>query len=185
MSTTQKVETNQAVPSGPSPAAAASKMTSAIVIEARKKNVPQSPWKMNFLVKLVRGKWVPDALAQLKFSPKRRAEDVAKIVQRAVSIASQTHQAIPEELIVKEIFVTKGLAQKRQRIMGRGRTGLGYRRTSHVTVKVEKIDFNQVKDDAKSASSRAKWEGRQLLVQDIRAGNAESIKVAPLSARPA
>ena len=140
---------------------------------------------MNFLVKLVRGKWVPDALAQLKFTPKRRAEDVSKILQRAVSIARQTHQAIPEELMVKEIFVTKGLAQKRQRIMGRGRTGVGYKRTSHVNIKVERIDFQQFIDKARSANQKSKWQQRKLLVADIQAGKAESIKVAPLSARPA
>ena len=155
------------------------------VVQARKKNIPQSPWKMNFLVKLVRGKWVPDALAQLKFTPKRRAEDVSKILQRAVSIALQTHQAIPEELMVKEIFVTKGLAQKRQRIMGRGRTGVGYKRTSHVNIKVERIDFQQLIDEARSANQKNKWQQRRLLVADIQAGKAESIKVAPLSARPA
>lgn len=164
-------------------AAGAAKKAGGVVVQACKKNVPQSPWKMNFLVKLARGKWVPDALAQLKFTPKRRAEDVLRIVQRAVSIAKQTHQAIPEELMVKEIFITKGFAQKRSRIMGRGRTGVGYRRSSHVTVKVEKVDFQQLVSKATSANQKAKWEGRSKLVEDIKAGVATSIKVAPLSPR--
>jgi len=135
------------------------------------------------LVKLVRGKWVPDALAQLKFTPKRRGEDVSKIVLRAVSIAKQTHQVIPEELMVKEIFVTKGFAQKRQRIMGRGRTGVGYRRATHVTVKVEKINFEAMMESAKSVNQRQKWESRQKLVADITAGTAESIKISNPSPR--
>ena len=139
-----------------------------IVVEARKKNIAQSPWKMNFLVKLVRGKWVPDALAQLKFTPKRRGEDVSKIVQRAISISSQFHQTIPEELMVKEIFITKGLQQKRSRIMGRGRTGYGYKRSSHVTVKVEKIDFEAVMIEAKTANQRAKWAKRLQMVNEIK-----------------
>lgn len=48
---------------------------------AAKKNLPQSPLKMKWLVTLIRNAWVPDALAQLKFSPKHRAVDVAKIVR--------------------------------------------------------------------------------------------------------
>jgi len=52
-----------------------------LIVEARKKNIPQSQWKMNFLVKLVRGKWLPDALAQLNFSPKRRAVEVSNVVK--------------------------------------------------------------------------------------------------------
>lgn len=57
------------------------KTTKSIVVEAKKTNLPQSPLKMKFLVSLIRGAWVPDALAQLKFSPKRRADDVAKILK--------------------------------------------------------------------------------------------------------
>jgi hypothetical protein len=50
------------------------------VVMAKKQNLKQSPLKMKFLVGLIRGRWVPDALAQLKFSPKHRCVDVAKIV---------------------------------------------------------------------------------------------------------
>ena len=32
----------------------------------------------------VRDKWVPDALAQLKFSPKMRSPDIAKIVEVSI-----------------------------------------------------------------------------------------------------
>ena len=134
------------------------------IIEASKENIAQSPWKMNFLVKLVRGAWLPDALAQLKFSPKHRAVDVAKIVQRAVAIARIHHEAIPEELMIREIFVTKGLAQKRMRIMGRGRTGIGYMRKSHVTVKVEKINFEEKIALSFTQSQKIKWAKIQALV---------------------
>lgn len=47
----------------------------------KKANLRQSPLKMRFLVMLVRRKWMPDALAQLKFSPKHRAPDVAKVLR--------------------------------------------------------------------------------------------------------
>lgn len=50
------------------------------VILLTKKHVPQSPLKMKFLVRLVRGSWIPDAMAQMKFSPKHRATDIAKML---------------------------------------------------------------------------------------------------------
>ena len=50
------------------------------VYTARKRNLPQSPLKIKFLCALVHHSWVPDALAQLKFSPKHRARDIAKII---------------------------------------------------------------------------------------------------------
>jgi hypothetical protein len=51
------------------------------VVVANKRNIGQSPFRMRFLAKLVRNAWVPDALAQMKFSPKHKAEDVAKIIK--------------------------------------------------------------------------------------------------------
>ena len=61
------------------------------VVKAGKRSIPQSQWKMSFLVTLIRNAWVPDALAQLKFSPKPRCEDVSKIVKRAASVAGIYH----------------------------------------------------------------------------------------------
>lgn len=140
------------------------------IVEAAKKNLPQSPWKMNFLVKLIRGKWVPDALAQLKFSPKHRAVDVAKIVKRASSIAKIFHGAIAEELIVKEVIVNKGLMIKKMRIMGRGRTGFGYKRKSHVIVKVEKVNFEQKIKSATNLYDKKQLQKQLTLVNKIKQG---------------
>jgi large subunit ribosomal protein L22 len=139
-----------------------------LVIEASKKNIPQSPWKMRFLVMLARGKWLPDALAQLKFTPKRRAEDVAKILNRASSIANIYHGAIPEELFVKEIHVNKGASQKRIRIMGRGRTGFGYRRQTHVIAKLEVIDWEKKLAECETASQRAVWQKRRQVANALK-----------------
>ena len=57
--------------------------------------VRHSPRKLNLLAKLVRRLWVPDALAQLQFTPKRFAPTVAAAIERcaqraAAHYASQT-----------------------------------------------------------------------------------------------
>jgi hypothetical protein len=64
-------------------AAIGSKVAKAVpmLVETNKKDIPQSPFRMRFLAKLVREKWVPEALAQLKFSPKHKAVDVTKIIK--------------------------------------------------------------------------------------------------------
>ncbi len=59
----------------------ATQKTESKVVVANKRNIGQSPFRMRFLARLVRNAWVPDALAQLKFSPKHKAEDVAKIIK--------------------------------------------------------------------------------------------------------
>jgi hypothetical protein len=54
---------------------------STTLVEVKKSNLKQSPLKMQFLAMLVRDTWLPDALAQLKFSPKHKAVDLAKMVK--------------------------------------------------------------------------------------------------------
>lgn len=136
-----------------------------ISVEVGKHNIPQSPLKIKFLVSLIQGEWVPEALTQLKFSPKHRAVDVANIVTRASAIARTFHNLVKEELIVKECIVTKGRAVKRMRIMGRGRTGFGYKRSAHVLVKVEQIDFPSKIKSCKDVHERAIWRKRQALAE--------------------
>jgi hypothetical protein len=70
--------------------------------------------------------------------------------------------------LVKEVFVTKGVAMKRMRIMGRGRTGIGYMRKTHVTVKLEVINFADMIAKAKTSSQKAKWARIQDIVEKKR-----------------
>jgi len=140
------------------------------MVEVKKSNIKQSPLKMKFLVMLVRNTWVPDALAQLKFSPKHKAVDIAQMINRAVAIAKLNYDAIPQELYVKEIMVTKGQSQKKMRIMGRGRTGFGYKRSSHVTIRLEKIDFAAQIADARTPNQARMWSKRRAIAQKIKSG---------------
>lgn len=66
--------------------------------------------------------------------------------------------------MVKEVFVTKGTSQRKVRIMGRGRTGVGYMRKSHITIKLELINFPAMIAKAKTQSQKAKWGRIQELV---------------------
>eukprot|EP01038_Epipyxis_sp_PR26KG_P011118 gene11118-14922_t len=141
------------------------------VFQAKQKNIKQSPLKMKFLVSLIRNCWVPDALAQLKFSPKHRAVDITKMLKRACAMAKLNLNAIPEELRVKEVMVTKGLQVKKMTIMGRGRTGFGYKRSSHVTVGVEKIDFHQMIAKAQDVFQKSKWQKRLALVEKLKSSS--------------
>ena len=90
------------------------------------------------------------------------------ISQRAVSLASIRHDALPEELLIKEIVVSKGMSRKVLTIMGKGRAGFGYKRWSHVKLKVQKINFDERILNAESISQRKKWIQRKDLVVSLR-----------------
>lgn len=93
---------------------------------------------------------------------------VLSFLQRACAVAKVTHDAIPQELKIKEVFVTKGLARKHMTIMGRGRTGFGYIREAHVTVSVEKIDFPKFIAEAKTVGQKRLWTNRYAEVQRLK-----------------
>lgn len=75
---------------------------SATLVQVKKSNIKHSPLKMKFLAMLIRDTWLPDALAQLKFSPKHKAVDLAKMVKVSdaktyfyVPYASNAHFDMP------------------------------------------------------------------------------------------
>src|SRR3989338_10104629 len=96
-----------------------------------------SPKKMNLVAGLVRQKRVKDALAILKFTPKKAAQILGKVVQSAGANAQNNFKQDMETLIVKEIIVNDGPTYKRFQPVSRGRSHPILKRTSHITVKVE------------------------------------------------
>src|SRR6266704_898648 len=72
-----------------------------------------SPQKLNLVAKLIRGKKVATALADLEFSRKRIARDVRKCLESAIANAENNHDLDVDDLIVAEAHVGKGLVMKR------------------------------------------------------------------------
>jgi large subunit ribosomal protein L22 len=114
------------------------------------RNVRISPKKANLVAGLVRGAMVKDALNQLKFTPKKGADILYKVVASAASNAENNFKQNAEKLYIKEIVVNKGATMKRGVSVSRGRTHPILKRTSHITVQVD------VKAPAAPAPSKPK-----------------------------
>lgn len=139
--------------------------------------IPQSPLKVNLLVKPLRGAWLPDALATLKFTEKRiTANEILRILKIAVDKSYFLYQAIPEELEIAEIRVNKGHQRKNMTIHGRGRVGIGYIRMSKLWITIKNIDFDQRIKEAKTTGQRLKWEDRKVLVERLKSGEIPPMK---------
>ncbi len=95
-----------------------------------------SPRKARQVVNLVRGKKVSEALAILRFTPKKAALMVAKVIRSAAANAEHNYNLNPDALYVKEIYVDPGPIYKRYQPRARGRADLRRKRTSHITVVV-------------------------------------------------
>ncbi len=98
------------------------------------KNYGQSPRKVRLIASLVRGMPVSKAITVLRFSDKKSAPVIKKLIESALANAGDTAEA--SKLIVKEIFVDQGLSMRRWRPRAFGRAAPFRRRTSKITVRL-------------------------------------------------
>ena len=81
-----------------------------------------SPYKLNLVAGLIRGKKAGDALNILTFSKKAMAVDVRKVLASAIANAENNHNLDVDALVVKEASVGKSIVMKRFATRGRGRS---------------------------------------------------------------
>ena len=107
-------------------------------MEARalKKHVRISPRKMKPINDLVRGKSVKDASAILKFTPRKGARELLKVLESAVANAENNFDMDVESLYVSEVYANQGPVMKRWKAGSMGRANPILRRTSHIGVVV-------------------------------------------------
>lgn len=102
-------------------------------MQATLKNYRQSPRKVRLIADLVRGKSVPQALAELRFVEKRAAEPFAKLIKSAVANAGTPAEA----LVIKDARVDKGITLRRFMPRARGAASRINKRCCHVTVELK------------------------------------------------
>ncbi len=112
-------------------------------MEARaiQRTVRQSARKMRLVIDLIRGRAVPEADAILRFSKKRAAKQIHKVLKSAVANAQQAalRQNAPfdaDRLRVKYAVVNEGATLKRFTMAAMGRGTPILKRTSHVEIHV-------------------------------------------------
>ncbi len=95
-----------------------------------------TPQKARLVADQVRGKAVDRALEVLKFSPKKAAGIIRKVLESAIANAEHNEGADIDELKVAKIFVDDGPTHRRFRARAKGRAAKILKRTSHITVVV-------------------------------------------------
>lgn len=97
-----------------------------------------APRKIRLVADLVRGKMVKEAISQLRFSKKKGAALITKLLKSAVSNAKNNFKIKEEDhLYIKRIFIDEGPTLKRYQPRARGRSAMIRKRTSHLTVILE------------------------------------------------
>ena len=93
-----------------------------------------APRKVRIVADLIRGKSVADALAILKFTPKRGAVLLNKVLRSAIANAENNFDMDSDNLVVSKCFVDEGPTLKRIHPRSRGQAFSIFKRTSHITV---------------------------------------------------
>jgi large subunit ribosomal protein L22 len=106
-------------------------------MKAHLRKVQISPKKTNVVAGLVRGKDVVEALEILKFTPKKAAQYLCKVVHSAVANAEANDDQKRENLRIKEIIINKGPFWKRYLPSARGRALPIAKPTTHISVELE------------------------------------------------
>ncbi len=93
-----------------------------------------SPFKARQVADLVRGKNIDEAVGILKYTNKKSAPLISKILKSAIANAEHNNDMDSDELYVSEIYVDEGPTLKRMRPRAYGRADVRRHRTSHITV---------------------------------------------------
>ena len=148
-------------------------LSSAIEAQAMARNVRMSAQKARLVVDLIRGKRAEDAVQILRFTMKRAALPVEKVLRSAIANAEQKAESAGEsldvdQLFVSECFVNEGMRWKRIRSAPFGRAYRYQKRTSHIVVKVAEHRTAAASRVAAAAAEAAKSKGVAGTVKKVR-----------------
>src|SRR5262245_16435760 len=136
-------------------------------MEARaiQSGVRQSARKMRLVIDLIRGRAVAEADAILRFSKKRAAQQIHKVLKSAVANAQQAaqRQNTPfdaDALRVTYAVVNEGQTLKRFTAAAMGRGTPILKRTSHVEIRVAGGEAQPAAPAPPAPKAEAKAEGR-------------------------
>ena len=105
-------------------------------VNAQHKNARISAQKARLVADLIRNKNVAQALDILRFSPKKGAELIKKVLESAIANAEHNNSADMDDLKVVAIFVDKGPSLKRFQARAKGRGNRIEKQTCHINVTV-------------------------------------------------
>src|SRR5487761_1223649 len=114
-----------------------SRRVATMEVSAVQRFVRRAPRKARLVADSVKGMKVSDALAQLEFSPKHAARDVAKAIKSAAANAEHNFNLNRDDLVLKQVLIDEGPTFRRRRPVSRSMAHEFFHRPCHITAVVE------------------------------------------------
>ena len=112
-------------------------MNQDLIVKAKDNTIRTSPLKLANIARSIVNKKADNAVNQLKFSNKRIANNVLKVLNAAIANAENNKQLDIDNLYIKEAFVGKSLSMKRFRTRTKGRASSIVKTYSKLTIILE------------------------------------------------
>jgi len=109
-------------------------------ISAKLSNAPLSAQKARLVGDQIRNMPVDKALNTLKFSSKKAAAIIKKLLESAIANAEHNEGVDIDDLKVSTVFVNEGVTMKRFKARAKGRANHILKRTCHITIKVAEAE---------------------------------------------
>lgn len=132
-------------------------------VVAKLKNIRIAPRKVRLVADLIRGKSVGNAQSILNFTVRKASQPIAKLLKSAVANAKNNFQMGESDLRVSKIIVDEGPKYKRWMMKARGQAGEIQKKTSHVTLFLDKIDLKKSEKPEKVKAKTAESESEKKI----------------------
>ncbi len=109
-------------------------------VSAKLRNANVSAQKCRLVADQIRGLPVDKAINLLRFSNKKSALLIKKVLESAIANAEHNEGADIDELKVSTVYVDEGPTMKRFKPRAKGRINHILKRTCHITVKVSESE---------------------------------------------
>jgi len=101
---------------------------------ARKKFIRQSPYKIRYVLKTIKGLKVDDAINKLSLTNKKASTYIEEVLRASISNMMSKSENSNDDLFIKTAYVDEGPVMKRFRPAAMGRATGIRKRTSHLTI---------------------------------------------------
>lgn len=119
--------------------------------QAVTRNIRVSPYKLNLVAGLIRGKKAQDAIAILTFSKRRISDTVKKTLESAIANGENNHQLDVDRLVISRVEVGRAVVMKRFHARGRGKASRVEKWFSHISITVAEAQAEAVTAEQEAA----------------------------------